>query len=195
MTAAVELHACEQGRDGRDGFEDSSAWRNVRELLLPPAHAHVTGTALRLGTPYVDALTGPVDRARLYGAIAPPIGTYCRVYAVLAPADRDAVRAGGVAAETIRGHTLVVRGRYRSSPDDPWTSFTWRSDARRAVELEAVDPSTGEHPLGLNKPDGQTMLLIDKKLSGKVFDVPVDADDAGDRVLDNLADTLRMYTY
>ena len=132
---------------------------------------------------------------RIVGEIAPPLAAYCRLYAVVAPADADVVNTTGLATDAIAGHSLLVRGKQRAGPDGEWQPFTITSDAARPIELEAIDANTGKSPLVLDSPQATAMMLIDKVIGPAVFRVDPAAKDAGAHIIDRLGERMRVHRF
>lgn len=194
VVSAVEVHACEPGRDDYES-PGEPLLNQLWPLIGGTAHAHVPDSSTRMGTPFVEDLLGEPDRARIVGEIAPPLAAYCRLYAVVAPADADVVNTTGLSTDAIAGHSLLVRGRKRTGPEADWQPFTITSDLARPVELEAIDPNTGNSPLVLESPDATAMVLIDKTIAPAVFAVHPEAKDAGKTIIRRLADRMRVHRY
>ncbi len=194
VVSALEAHLCEPELAGR-----------LYDVLVPSAHAHVPSSATRLGIPFVEDLFER-SRARVVGEIAPPLGEYCRLYAVLSPADDDVLNLGALDVEEIEGKTLLVRGRWRSAAatgadaeNADWQPFEASSTARRVVEIDAIDPNTGQAPLELDDPSQTKMLLLDKTVSPALFE-GLDTDSLGDEhtadhVLDQISDELHIRSF
>lgn len=195
VLSAIEAHACVPGVDDYDAPDAPTMLNDLSDLVVSPARAHVPSSATRLGTPFVEDLLAEGGRAQIIGAIAPPPAAYCRLHAIVAPADRDVANPTSVATETIRGESLLIRGRWRPSDGDEWQTFEMTTDATRAIELRAVDPRTGEHPLVLEKPGASAMILIDKRIDPSVFDVSVRDADAADTILERLASRFQIHTF
>lgn len=198
VVSAVELHACEPGLDdyeSPDGPVLNDLVPDLWPLVGGTARAHVPDSSTRMGTPFVEDLLAEPGRARIAGELAPPLAAYCRAAAILAPADRDVANTTDVATSAIDGHTLLIRGRRRPDPEADWTSFEFTTDVARAIEFPARDPRTGQTPLVLDNPQASSMLLVDKLLRPSTFATDLDADDAGEAIVDRLADTLQTHTY
>lgn len=189
VVSAVEFHLCEASTT----TGDAGAWRQIEDMLIPAAQAHVAGTALRLGTPWVEDLLAAPGKARIVGEVAPPLGRVCRVVAVIAPADDDVMNLSSLPVEDIVGKSLLVRGRRRASPAAAWTHFELSTDATRLAELPAVDPQTGQAPMVLSEPGASRMILLDKTVTPALFAAA--ADDDAPALLDALADALTLHTF
>ncbi|MFU8802594.1 MAG: hypothetical protein ACNA8W_02185 [Bradymonadaceae bacterium] len=193
VTSAIELHGCEAGHDGALG--------SLRRLLWPisEAHAHVPSSATRLGVPFVEDLIGPSDTARIVGGIAPPPGKYCRMYAILAPADDDVLNLTSASPEEIEDHTLLVEGSWRLDEDTEWTDFRLTSAARIAVEMELIDEDRHEPPLDLSRPGAHALILVEKLVSPELFQdlegMSIADGTASPQILERLTRTFRMYRY
>ena len=151
VVSAFELHLC-PGKEGR----------RLSDLLVPPVYAHVASSGTRLGVPYAETLLENSGAAKMVGEIAPPLGTYCRGYAVVAPADTDVVNISGIDTADLVGSTLVVRGRLRPEGAGEWADFTSATDARRAIPFDLSDPKTGERPLRLKHPGADAFIVVAK---------------------------------
>jgi len=194
VVAAVELHACEPGRDDYES-PGGPLLNSVGDILVPSARAHVASSSNRYTTPFVDDLTAPPDRADILGELSPPLAAYCRVAAVVAPADPDVVNTTPLSTESIIGSSIVVRGRQRSSEDDAWNDFEWTSDASRVFAFEARDPDSGESPLMLDAPDDEVMLLIDKTVGAETFQVDPERGDPASEIIERLGHSMNVHVY
>lgn len=194
VVSAVELHACEPGLDDYDS-PGAPLLNSIWPLFGGTARAHVPSSSTRLGTPFVDDLLGKPDSASIVGEISPPLAAYCRLYAVVAPADRDVVNSTSLPTDDIVGKSLLVRGRFKPKPDADWRDFEIAADTARPIEINAVDPQTGQSPLVLKSPDRSVMLLLDKTIRPSTFSTDPTADHAASDILDRLAETLRVHTY
>ncbi|MBA2662511.1 MAG: hypothetical protein H0U74_09475 [Bradymonadaceae bacterium] len=137
--------------------------------------------------------------ARVVGNIAPPLQNYCRIYAVLTPADDDVLNLTALDTQEIHGNTLLIRGRFLKSSQDVWQDFALRSPQRIAVEMELISPQTGRSPLAFKDPVGHALVLIDKHISADLFD-GLSADSlldgsAVDTVLARLTSTFRVHEF
>lgn len=189
VITAVEAHLCEPAPT-KEGLLEP-----LENLLVAPAYAHVPSSATRLGIPFVEDLLAE-SRARIVGEIAPPLGEYCKLYAVVSPADQDVMNLGQLDTADIVGKSLLLRGRWRKDAESTWQPFSSASTARDVVEMAAVDPNSGEQPLKLAEPGASRMMLIDKTVSPATFaGLTVDDLDgpaAAEAVLDRLEDSLRI---
>ena len=201
VMAAFELHACEPGRDGYEPSGNPELINGLYDLLVPPVSAHVPSSATRLGTPYVEDLLAKPGSAKIIGEIAPPLGRWCRVVPVVAPADSDVMNSTSVRTEEMVGTSLLIRGATKQAgqSDEEWTSFTWKTDARTTVDLQAIDPRSGESPLGLESSGASAMLLVDKTLGPDTFGVDEAIDKPGPKaaeaILKKLTDTFEIHTF
>jgi hypothetical protein len=195
VTSAIELHGCESGHDRVLGRR--SPW--LRRLnLVASAHAHVPSSSTRLGVPFVEDLLATPNTARMIGGIAPPFGRYCRLYAILTPADDDVLNLTDALPDEIEGYTLLAEGRWRSEVDGPWQPFRLTSVARIAVEMPLIDATTHEPPLDLLDAGAHALVLVEKSLAMGLFDSLDEqslAEGRGDELLARLSTTLRMYRY
>jgi hypothetical protein len=160
VVSGIEAHLCEP--------EQASKGSSLEELFIGTAWAHVPSSATRLGTPFVEDLLAE-GKARIVGEIAPPLGDYCRIYAVVSPADDDVRNLSALDTADIVGKSLLLRGRFRTGADAEWQTFSSSSDARDVVPLEAIDPSTGATPLRLEDPSQSKMILLDKTVTPALF--------------------------
>lgn len=163
VTSAMELHICEEGFDPSFG-------QRLQQWLLPTAHAHVPSSATRLGVPFVENLLAEPGLARIVGSIAPPLYNYCRLYAILSPADDDVLNLTSLEPDQIEHKTLLITGRFRTAPEHPWQPFSLDSTARRAIEMKLIAPDTGQQPLALAPSPGHALILIDKTIGAAIFD-------------------------
>jgi hypothetical protein len=193
VISAVEAHLCEP-KVAATGAKEGR-WQPIESIFIGRAHAHVPSSATRLGTPFVEDLFA-AGRARIVGEISPPLGEYCRLYAIVSPADDDVLNLGDLAVDDILGRSLLLRGRWRESADAEWQPFSSASEARNVVELDAIDPNTGESPLRLDDPSESRMLLVDKTISPALFEgiTPEQLQDsaAANTVLERLQEGLHI---
>jgi hypothetical protein len=109
VSSSVEIYACQNLASRWGGW------------LIGRAEAHVLGTPTRLGTAFVEPLTGAAGASHALGEIRPPPDRYCRVSYTASAADKDAegMPPDGVAA----GNTVYLEGSYRrgDSPPQPFT--------------------------------------------------------------------------
>jgi len=194
VVSAVELHACEPGRDDYES-PGGPLLNDLWPLIGGTARAHVPDSSTRMGTPFVEDLLGEPGRARIAGELAPPLAAYCRVYAVVAPADADVVNTIRLPTDEIAGHSLLVRGRTRAGPEADWETFTLTSDLAHPFEMPAVDPNTGESPLVLDSPKASAMVLIEKTIRPEVFAVNPSAEDAGDTIVRRIGEQMRVHEF
>ncbi len=178
----VELHACvEPGT--------KTTWLDA---LVPSAHAHVPDSATRLGTPFVEDLLGPAGKARVIGEIGPPLGRYCALVAIVAPADDDVLNPTEVATEALEGKSLMLSGTWRPNGAAEPTPFTHEAALKGAFSIP-LDP-----PLELTASDRSAFLLVDKRRAATILSqIPADALTDGERapelILDALAKTFAIY--
>lgn len=193
VVAAVEIHACVPGND----YEPRGApmLNGIYETFVPPARAHVPSSTTRLGTPFVDDLLGEVGRARISGALAPPYAAYCEAHAVVAPGDADVVNSTSAATESIVGKSILVRGSRKSPDSGSWSDFELEGGVRRTIEIEVVDPKTGEGHLVLSPSASSAMLLFETTISPEVFAVDPDEPGAASKVVERLAERTGIYSY
>ena len=198
VVSAIEVHACEPGVDDYES-PGGPLLNDLGDRLWPlvggTARAHVPSSATRLGTPFVDDLLGKPDSARIVGEVAPPLAAYCHIVAVVSPADDDVVNSTPLATSEIVGHSLLVRGRWRPDPESDWRDFTLGSDHARTIQLPALDPRTGKSPLTFADPGASSMLLLDKTLSPSTFAAEPDDPTAGRRIIDRIAETMRIHQF
>jgi hypothetical protein len=99
---SVELKPCEA----------ALGWRLLQALSpIGAAHAHSTGSPLRLGTPHVSGLERPDGNVLALGWVRPPPGRYCRARLTFEPADADAEGLSSVASGVdMVGRTLWLEG-------------------------------------------------------------------------------------
>lgn len=196
ISSAIELHGCEPGYDQSLGR--APAWYQGLPLIKE-AHAHVPSSATRIGVPFVEDLLGPANHARMVGGIAPPFARYCRMYAILSPADDDILNLTSALTEELEGLTLLIEGTWREDSEAAWQPLRLTTSARLAIEMELIDASTARPPLTLIAAGDHALVLVEKTLSPKLFaDLSPEAltdGSAGDTVLESLAKTFRMYRY
>ncbi len=167
VIAAVEVHLCEP-KTAANGVKEGLL-EPLEDLLVPPAYAHVPSSATRLGIPFVEDLLSK-GRARIVGEIAPPLANYCKLYAIVSPADRDVLnQSSTLDTGDIVGKSMLLSGRWRPDKDAQWTPFTSSTDTRDVVAIKATDPNTGASPLKLEQPGDSRMMLIDKTISPALF--------------------------
>ncbi len=195
ITSAVELHVCEKDYDPTFGKLE-----RIQQWLIPSAYAHVPSSATRLGVPFVENLLAAQNQARIVGSIAPPVHNYCRLYAILSPADDDILNLTQLDNEQIEHKTMRVSGRFlahavadadvrvdadtdanigtdANANDDTganagpqWQSFVLESTDRRVVEMKLIAPETGKQPLSLAASKGHALILIEKTVGHEIFD-------------------------
>lgn len=156
VVSAVELHLCEPTRA-------ALLW----DALVPSAHAHVPDAATRLGTPFIEELVGRPGRARIVGEVAPPLADVCEVVVVIAPADADVMNDTELDAEALLGHSLILQGRRRPAPDQPWAPFTLSAAVTDAWTARAINPKTGDAPLRLRAGSPDAFVLLEKTLGAE----------------------------
>lgn len=194
VISAVEVHACEPGVDDYE-----SPGSPLLNFLWPvfggTAHAHVPSSSTRLGTPFVEDLLGKPGRARIVGEISPPLAAYCKVYAIVSPADRDVVNSTRLSTDEIVGKSLLVRGRWRKSASADWKTFTIDSSASRAIGFDAIDPRAGESPLLLEEREQSEMFLIDKTIRPSLFAVQPAEKDAAETIIERIGATMGVHRF
>lgn len=213
VVSAIEAHLCEPAASGESGHNGilpaKTAHPRVFTLLgdwlLPPAYAHVPSSATRLGTPFVEDLLAP-GQARVIDEIAPPMASYCSLFAVVSPADDDIVNLTELGTDEIVGKTMLLRGRYRAgdgsaktAQDSAWQDFESASQARDIIQIDAIDPQTGRAPLSLDTANASRMMLLDKRISPDLFNGLAREDftgpEAANRVLKRLEKRLKIYQF
>ena len=195
VVSAIEAHACEPGVDDYKTPAGPRMLNDLSDWVVSHAYAHVPSSATRLGTPFVENLLGESGRAQIIGSIAPPPAAYCELHAIVAPADRDVANSTSVRTEAIRGKSLLVRGRTRVDGADDWEDFEFGTDSARAIELRAINPSTGESPLVLDSSTASAMLLIDKRVDPTLFEVAEYDTAAANTILERLIDRFEIHTF
>lgn len=146
VVSDVELHSCKSKERERARFS-----------LISEAHAHVPDSATRLGTPFVEDLLGAIGRASIVSEIAPPLGDYCSLWVIIAPADDDILNPTSVSARDLVGQSVIISGRQRTQGDDVWQKFTRTSSLKRAFEVPIA-------PIKLSREKDSAFVLIDKTL-------------------------------
>lgn len=174
----IELHACAP-HSAQSSF--------LLDALIPPAFAHVPNSATRLGTPFVEDLLAQPGKARITGEIAPPPGTYCALWAIIAPADEDVMNMTALETQELEGKSALIRGRWRAHPQAPWESFEHAFTTRRAIRV----------PLSaLSLKDGSTaFLLLDKSvaLPGSITPAALAEEQAAAQLLEGVLRQLVLF--
>jgi hypothetical protein len=157
----------------------------VQRWFIGRAEAHALGAPTRLGTAFVEKLTGTAGASHELGEIRPPPDRYCRIAYTASAADRDAIGMppDGVAV----GNTVYLEGTFKR-PAEPPRPFSVSSSAPFTVEaeigaLELFDTSS-------------TPLLLIRKRADHWFD-GVDFENHPARViarevLDNMRGSIRL---
>lgn len=150
--ADIELHAC-------------SSQEKIARITLPPlipsAHAHVPESSTRLGTPTVEDLLARAGKATILGEVAPPLGHYCKLRVILAPADDDVINLNEqIQTSEMLNHVIWLKGKWRplGSEAPQWTSFEYKTTTPLAVEVLL------DEPINLTKQKSSAFVLIDKPL-------------------------------
>ena len=188
VISAMELHRCSV---------TNTLSRTLFDWLIPSADAHVPSSATRFGTPWVEDLLATPGAARMIGGIAPPLGTYCELHVILAPADDDVINITAVDPEEIENHTFLIRGRWRPDTSSPWRAFQWSDQRRQPVALPLINPHTGDSPVELQDPQVRLLFLLDKTLSPDLLH-QVTLEDSGPSFtafFDGLIETFSIYQY
>jgi hypothetical protein len=124
VSSSVEIFACE-----------GAAARLWRRAVLGRAEAHALGSPTRLGTAFVEPLTGN-EGSRPLGDIRPPPGRYCRVAYTASAADGDAV---GLPTDlAVAGKTVYLAGTFRRGAALP-RPFTVASSVPFTVQMDIAD--------------------------------------------------------
>jgi hypothetical protein len=190
VVSALEAHLCEPELTRQKG-----TWLDRAEnLVIPSAHAHVPSSATRLGVPFVEDLFGRAGKASIVGEVAPPLGEYCTLYAIVSPADDDVLNLTELPTSEVEGKSLVLEGVIQTGEgEEPFVSTSNRRDV---VPLPAIDPNTGVAPLALEDAQSSQMVLLQKTVSQALFkDISPEAfqsSEAADIVLDRLEPTFRV---
>lgn len=220
VISAIEAHLCEPDgpretptqnapsdtdlgdvRPGKTGLPEVVGL--LSDWLIPPAFAHVPSSATRLGTPFVEDLLAP-GQARVIDEIAPPMASYCSLYAIVSPADDDIVNLTDLNTAEMVGKTMLLRGRYRSggggdAQEADWQDFESVSKARDIIQVDAIDPQSGTSPLKLDSANASRMLLLDKRISPDLFDdltlEDFNGPTAANRVLERLEKRFKIYQF
>jgi hypothetical protein len=107
------------------------------------AEAHALDAPTRMGTAFVESLTGTgtgtADQRHELGEIKPPPGRYCRAVYTASAADRDAI---GMPPDSVAaGNTVYLEGTFQRQPGDQPRPFTAASSAPFTVEADiaAID--------------------------------------------------------
>lgn len=149
IVSDVELHSCEEREREQARFS-----------LIPDAHAHVPDSATRLGTPFAEDLLGATGRASIVSEIAPPLGSYCSLWVIIAPADDDILNPTSLGTRELVGKSFIIKGKQRVKGDEAWQDFTRTSSIKRAFEV----PIT---PIALSPKKDSAFVLIDKTLDAQ----------------------------
>lgn len=194
ITSAVELHICEQDYDPTFGRLE-----RIQQWLIPSAYAHVPSSATRLGVPFVEDLLAVQNQARIVGSIAPPVHDYCRLYAILSPADDDILNLTQLDTEQIEHKTMRVVGRFRADAEQEWQPFLLESNERRVVEMKLIAPNTGKQPLSLAASKGHALVLIEKTVGHELLD-DIESEalldgTAASTVLDRVISSFRIHEF
>lgn len=178
--ADVEVHAClPPAPQASWTFGVQEAW------------AHVPDSATRLGTPVFENLLGASKKAHIIGEVAPPYGTYCKVWMIIAPADDDTFNNTDLDADQLLGASFLLKGAQRSTPDAPWLPITLRSTTPFAFNVDLSGTSGARFTVG---PKESGFILIDKSRTSALFEgLDLNAPDAADRVVRALGATLTLY--
>ena len=166
VVSDVELHACEPGAAKSAQapvFERWGPW------WISVASAHVPDSATRQGTPYAEDLLAPGGKARIVAELAPPLGEYCRLYAILAPADEDIYNFTELPTEQLRGKTYWIQGRLKRADAPDWTPFELSGALTMAAPLDAINPRDPQAPLALTAQHPTAFILLDKTLSADIL--------------------------
>lgn len=162
VIADLEVHAC----------DPPAPHASLLDLLIPSAHAHVPDSATRLGTPTVEDLLSPPAKARIIGEVAPPWGSYCALWVVVAPADEDVVNLSELPSEEILGKSALIAGRWRSlDAPEQWHPFDTTRDMRQVWRVMLPEPIT------LEAQHESAFVLVDKTLDAALLE-GLDASDA-----------------
>ncbi len=148
VLSAVEVHLCEE-----------AAWQS---LFIGTAHAHVSNSITRLGTPVAEDLLKGSGGAKIVGEIGPPPGNFCRAYAVFTPADDDVLNFTAFSDTDLLGHTAIVRGQLTRPGMEPIPiEWFWDGNEVITIDLDSVSLTT---------PTDSFMLLVDKKVDATLLD-------------------------
>jgi len=124
---------------------------------------------------------------------------YCRMYAILSPADDDILNLTKLDTEQIEHKTMRVAGRFRVDPEQEWQPFVLESDERRVVEMKLIAPDTGKQPLSLAVSKGHALILIEKTVGRDLFtDIEIDSlldGTAASTVLDRVISSFRIHEF
>jgi hypothetical protein len=121
VSTSVEIFSCQ-----------ATASRLWQRWIIGRAEAHAVGAPTRLGTAFVEALTGNGDVRHALGEIRPPPDRYCRIAYTASAADGDAI--GMPPDRVATGNTVYLEGTFQRFPADPPRSFTVSSSAPFTVE-------------------------------------------------------------
>lgn len=156
----VELHACEPKP------KRSARWPS----LISTAYAHVPTSSTRHGAPYVEDLLSPPDRARIVGELGPPMGQYCAIYTVIAPADDDVINATATPTEELIGKSYWLKGRLKRPEAAEWSAFDLSGQLKSIALIDAINPKDAHAQLTLDEQRSSAFILLDKTLEAGTFE-------------------------
>lgn len=188
----LEFHACARDQTKKAALD----W------IIPHAHAHVPESATRLGTPTLVNMLGQTGRARIIGEVAPPLGTYCSLRVVVAPADEDVVNLSELAPDTLTGHSVIIEGRWRDTRDtspEEWRSFSHKFTSASVWHVRLPEP------IELERGEESAFVLVDSVLDDTLADAlggwmsaheneEIDDEAIAAQILRLVGDTQRRYT-
>lgn len=180
----LELHTCAPPLQASLPF--------VRE-----AHAHVPDSATRLGTPFVEDLLGRTGKALIIGEVAPPVGDFCELWVILAPADEDVMNLTELDTGEVVGESFLLKGRWRPRADAEWRPFSHALALKRAWRVELIDPREGTSPLSLPEDGDSAFILLDKRVDASLLDgmdfASLETPAGAEALADRLASRLKIY--
>lgn len=157
----VELHACEPTPPTR-----AQRW----PWLISNAYAHVPTSSTRHGAPYVEDLLFAPERARIVGELGPPMGQYCAIYTVIAPADADVINATATSTEALLGKSYWLKGRLLRPSAQAWEDFDLSGELKLIARIEDINPKEAQGALSLDAQTPSAFILLDKTLKASTFE-------------------------
>jgi hypothetical protein len=189
----LELHAC----------VDAPEKKAALDWIIPSAYAHVPESATRLGTPTLVDMLGKTGRARIIGEVAPPLGTYCSLRVVVAPADEDVVNLSELTPDALTGRSVLIEGRWRGAQDEE-SPGAWRSFSHQFTDASVWHVRLPE-PIALERGEESAFVLVDSVLDDTLADAlgawmdthdteGPDGEAIAAQILRLVGDTQRRYT-
>lgn len=184
----VELHACEPKAPER-----ALRW----PWLISSAYAHVPTSSTRHGAPYVEDLLFAPERARIVGELGPPMGQYCAIYTVIAPADADVINATATSTEALLGKSYWIKGRLMRPSAQAWEDFDLSGELKLVARVEGINPKDAQAPLTLAAQTPSAFILLDKTIKASTFEPLIQGDKpdtaSAQAIITRLAQGQRVY--